>query len=434
MTTSPPRVAAGSPPPTRFEPSRVLVVDTDRPLPPLAVEGADGRWHGQALLLLRYAGLPVGMARIDIGTGLGPTEVADQIWAAAGEDLARRVALEGLPVPQRLTVKGLPAPPPSPDPPTASATVVIATRDRAASLARCLRSVLALDHPDFDVVVVDNAPTDDRARRVVETLRAHRVAIRYVREDQPGLARAHNAALAHVTGTVVAFTDDDVEVDPRWLRHLTDGFADPRVGCVTGMIFPAEVETPAQAWIEAHAGFGKGAERQVFDLDEHRPDDRLFPFTAGRLGSGANMAFRRETLEALGGFDETLGVGTPARGGDDLAAFYDVIRAGHRLVYEPAALVQHHHHTDSAAVRRLAYSYGVALSAYLTRAVVERPGALVEMAVRLPGGVRHGLRTTRPPAGPPVPGLAGAGWRQRLGMVVGPWSYARSRRDSGARS
>jgi cellulose synthase/poly-beta-1,6-N-acetylglucosamine synthase-like glycosyltransferase len=232
-----------------------------------------------------------------------------------------------------------------------------------------------------------------------------------------------------VTGEVVAFTDDDVEVDPGWLRRLTDGFADERVACVTGMIFPAEVETPAQAWIEAHAGFGKGFERQVFDLDEHRPDDRRFPFTAGRLGSGANMAFRTTVLRELGGFDETLGVGTPARGGDDLAAFYDVIRAGHRLVYEPAALVRHHHHVDTAAVRRLAYSYGVALSAYLTRAVVARPRALVEMAARLPGGVRHGLKTTQAPA-LSVPGLAGAGWRQRLGMVVGPWSYARSRRTA----
>ena len=162
---------------------------------------------------------------------------------------------------------------------------------------------------------------------MVDALADHPVTVRYVREGRPGLARAHNAALPHVTGEVVAFTDDDVEVDPHWLRRLTDGFADPRVGCVTGMIFPAEVETPAQAWIEAHAGFGKGFERQVFDLDEHRPDDRLFPFTAGRLGSGANMAFRTSVLLDLGGFDETLGVGTPARGGDDLAAFYDVIRA-----------------------------------------------------------------------------------------------------------
>ena len=384
----------------RFEASRVVVVDVDRPLPTLPMADPAGRWHGRARLLVRRGGRPVDVIDVDL-----PVDLADALAPYRTDD----------------------EPVPEPDGPTSSATVVIATRDRPTSLARCLDGVLALDHPGFDVVVVDNAPSDTRAREVVEQFDEHR-GVRYVWEGRPGLARAHNAALPHVTGEVVAFTDDDVEVDPQWLRRLTDGFADPRVACVTGMIFPAEVETPAQAWIEAHAGFGKGFDRQVFDLDEHRPDDRLFPFTAGRLGSGANMAFRTDVLRDLGGFDDTLGVGTPARGGDDLAAFYDVIRAGHRLVYEPAALVLHHHHVDSAAVRRLAYSYGIGLSAYLTRAVVEEPKVLLAMAARLPGGVRHGLRTTQPPADVDVAGLAGAGWRQRLGMVVGPWSYARSRR------
>lgn len=378
---------------------------------------------------MRWDDRPVAVTEVALGTGLGAPAVAEAVWAAAGDRLHDRHLAAGLPAPDHLPVTGLPRPPAGAPTATATATVVIATRDRAPSLARALRSVLALDHPAFDVVVVDNAPGDDRARHVVDRLTAAPVPVRYVREDRPGLARAHNAALPHVTGEVVAFTDDDVEVDPGWLRRLTEGFADPAVGCVTGMIFPAELETPAQAWIEAHAGFGKGLEQRVFDLGEHRPDDPLFPFTAGGLGSGANMAFRHRDLVDLGGFDETLGVGTPARGGDDLAAFYDVIRSGRRLVYEPAALVRHHHHTDSAAVRHLTYSYGVALTAYLTRAALARPRAAVEMAARLPGGIRHGLATTRRPAAVAVPGLGGAGWRQRLGMVVGPWSYARSRRE-----
>jgi GT2 family glycosyltransferase len=410
-----------------FEASRVVILDADRPPPSLPQADPSGRWHGRARLLVRWAGRPVAVADLELTADLEPAALAAALWDAVGLDLADRVEAVTGERPDHLPAAGLPSPA-EPDGPTARATVAIATRDRPTSLARCLGTVLAVDHPAFDVVVVDNAPSDDRARAVV----ARFPGVRYVREDRPGLARAHNAALPHVTGEVVAFTDDDVEVDPRWLRRLTDGFADPRVACVTGMIFPAEVETPAQAWIEAHAGFGKGFERQVFDLDEHRPDDALFPFTAGRLGSGANMAFRTEALRGLGGFDETLGVGTPARGGDDLAAFYDVIRAGHRLVYEPAALVLHHHHADTAAVRRLAFSYGIGLSAYLTRAVVEEPKALLAMARRLPGGVRHGLRTTQPPADVDVPGLAGAGWRQRLGMVVGPWSYARSRRAVGS--
>ena len=426
----------------RFEASRVIVVDLDQPLPSVGRADAAGRWHGRIRVLARWAGRPVAVVDLALDDDLTPTALADALWSTVGPALADRVATHTGTRPTGLGAGGLPVPGGRPDgsdpgdpdgPGDRRITVAVATRDRPTSLARCLEHVLALDHPAFDVVVVDNAPSDDRARAVVAGLADHPIPVRYVREDRPGLARAHNAALPHVTGEVVAFTDDDVEVDPQWLRHLDAPFTDPAVACVTGMIFPAEVETPAQAWIEAHAGFGKGFERQVFDLDEHRPDDHLFPFTAGRLGSGANMAFRTDALRALGGFDETLGVGTPARGGDDLAAFYDVIRAGHRLVYEPAALVLHHHHVDSAAVRRLAYSYGIGLGAYLTRAVVEQPSSLLAMAARLPGGVRHGLRTTRPPDEVEVPGLAGAGWRQRLGLVVGPWSYARSRRTVDSR-
>src|SRR5690606_35387433 len=132
-----------------------------------------------------------------------------------------------------------------------SATVVMATRDRPNELARCLTSPLELYHDRFDVVVVDNAPSDDRDRDLVAQSGAGRADVRYVREPRPGLARAHNAARPFVTGEVVAVTDDDVVVDRAWLRRLTEAFdAGPSVGAVTGMIFPAELETEAQAWTD----------------------------------------------------------------------------------------------------------------------------------------------------------------------------------------
>jgi len=365
-----------------FEATRVVVADRDGVLPTLGPLDRAGRRHRRALVLARSGRRPYGVVDLELGDGLEPHALAAALDAELGP---------------------VPAPWPLRSGRHRAATVVIATRDRPDSLARTLDSVLALEHPAYDVVVVDNAPADDRTRRLVEGSPA-----RYVREDRPGLARAHNAALPHVTGEIVAITDDDVVVDRHWLRHLDAAFdAADDVACVTGMIFPAELETPVQAWIEAHAGFGKGFERRVVDTNAHRPPDRLFPFTTGQLGSGANMAFTRVVLEELGGFDPALGVGTPARGGDDLAAFYDVLRCGHQLVYEPAALVLHHHHDRPEAVRRMAYGYGVALGAYLTRTVAEEPRALLEMVARLPGGVRHGVRTTRPPAAVAAPGLAG---------------------------
>ena len=220
--------------------------------------------------------------------------------------------------------------------------------------------------------------------------------VTYLREDVAGLARAHNRGLQHVAAPVVAFTDDDVVVDRDWVRSLAAQFSSDQVGCVTGLIWPAELETPGQAVIEAHGGFGKGFTTRTFNLNGSRPDDPLFPYTAGGLGSGANMAFRTDVLRRLGGFDPALGAGSSGRGGDDLAAFVDVILAGYTLVYEPAAIVHHHHRREPGDVRAQALDYGTGLSAYLTRVAVRRPSVLVDF-VRL--GPRAVVHLARSPAG-----------------------------------
>lgn len=408
---------------TAFEPARVALVDLADPLPPMPAEGIDGRWHRRVVTLVQIDGQPIGVADLAIGTGIGPTGVGDAIWAALGPEVRHHL---GRPELDRLPVAGF-GRTPRPRPPDLPATVVVATRDRPNELATCLRSLLDLDHDAFDVVVVDNAPSDLRAREVVARFGGGRVPVAYVHEPRPGLARAHNAARAHVTGTVVAITDDDVVVDPTWLRRLCDGFtAADGVGAVTGMIFPAELETPTQAWTDVHAAYNKGYERRIVGLAD--ASDPLLPWATGTVGSGANMAFTVDALEAIGWFDDALGAGTPARGGDDLAAFHDVLVTGHRIVYEPAAVIFHRHHRDPQVVRRLTYSYGIALSAHLTRSVLERPGSIVRLLPKVGAGVRHGARTSRGPDVDEVPGLTGTTWRQRAGMLVGPWSYVRSRR------
>ena len=193
-------------------------------------------------------------------------------------------------------------------------SVVVATRDRTTSLARCLDSVLASDYPAFEVVVVDNDPTSD----ATASLLASRYAgprVRYVREQrrvlggrpQPGPRSRHRS--------ILAFTDDDVVVDRHWLAAIVEGFElTDNVAAVTGLIQPGELRTRAQVLLERHGSFAKGFEPRIFDLDAHRPADRRFPLATGQCGSGANMAFRADCLRRLGGFDPALGTGTTARG------------------------------------------------------------------------------------------------------------------------
>ncbi|GAA2566511.1 MULTISPECIES: glycosyltransferase [Streptomyces] len=375
--------------------------------------------HGEVFLLVRRAGRPVGTLLARVPEGADPRAVLSE----AARSAVGAVGGSG----EALSCG---APPYS--------SVVVATRERAGQLARALDSLLAQDHPDFEIVVVDNAPVTDGTRELVERKYGERV--RYVCEPVPGLAIAHNKGLAAARGGVIAFTDDDVIADPRWLTELTAPFAaDPRLGCATGLILPARLRTPAQVLLESHGGFAKGFAPTTYDPGDPPRDEPLFPFTAGRFGSGANMAFRTDVLRGVGGFDPATGAGTPARGGDDLYGFVRVLAQGHRLHYTPYALVWHHHRETWADLETQAYGYGAGLTAYLTAVLVNRPALLPAFLARLPRGLSHAraLTAVRETDGGGTPGAHGTRthpWPRRLsrlqrrGMLYGPVGYLRARR------
>jgi GT2 family glycosyltransferase len=427
-------------------PVKIVELELSQRLEPVDLEFADGgRSYARAVCLVRLHDRPLGLvwlpleASVREGCTLGTKWIASQIWAALGARIRHHLAADGLPEPGCVPVGGLPMPSTSPcvaarhavraGAPLAS--IVVATRERPSALERCLDSLLELDYSEYEIIVVDNAPATSATREVLANDRFCRV--RYVRESRPGLGAAHNRGLAEASGTFVAFTDDDVIVDRLWLLELARGFRlAERVACVTGLIVPARLDTPAQLAAERLWGFNKGFSEQVFDRDTAR-GDALYPYTAGTFGSGANMAFDTTILRRLGGFDPATGAGTIACGGDDLSAFFTVVSAGYRLAYNPAALVRHEHHAEYSALERQAYGYGVGLTAFLTKAIIDRPERLLQIA-RLS---RHGVvRVLDPRAGAirrsslpheprPPTGLVRA---ERRGMLYGPAAYLRSRR------
>ncbi|WP_373430240.1 glycosyltransferase family 2 protein [Streptomyces sp. V1I1] len=393
---------------------------------------------GDVYALVRLRGRPVATVVCRVPPGKAPADaVAEAARAAlAGHELpVSRCAPDNHPPGSN---RQRPRPTATTEPRTLRASVVVATRERADQLARALDSLLEQDHPDFEIVVVDNAPATSATQDLVEHKYGERV--RYVRESVPGLAIAHNRGIAVAEGTVIAFTDDDVVADPHWLTALIAPFsADPGLGCATGLILPARLRTPAQILLESHGGFAKGFEARLYDPARPPADEPLFPFTAGSFGSGANMAFRATALRDIGGFDPATGTGTPARGGDDLYAFVSVLAAGHRLRYTPDALVWHHHRETWQDLRNQAYGYGAGLTAYLTALLVRRPALLPALLRKLPRGLAHARAITshREAAGAAVPGAHGAQdypWPRQLsrlerrGMLAGPVGYAKARR------
>ena len=137
-------------------------------------------------------------------------------------------------------------------------TVAVCTRDRPDGLALLLESLDAQEYPRLRLVVVDNAPSDDRARRLVSGLARDR-DIEYVAEPRPGLSWARNRAIEASDGEVIAWADDDEVCDRWWAAELARAFVEvPGADAVTGIVIPGELETPSQAWFEQYSGVGRG--------------------------------------------------------------------------------------------------------------------------------------------------------------------------------
>jgi hypothetical protein len=145
------------------------------------------------------------------------------------------------------------------------------------------------------------------------------------------------------------------------------------------------------------------------------------------MGSGANMAFDADLLARLHGFDPALGAGTLGRGGDDLLALFRAAAAGRLIVYQPDALVWHHHQRDPGALEAQALGYGIGLGAYLTSALVHEPRMLPQLLRLLPGGVRYALRNSSKDHDDPEAWPRHLSALERRGLIRGPAAYAHSR-------
>jgi glycosyltransferase involved in cell wall biosynthesis len=332
-------------------PYPIIELEVTQPLPTLQITEND---TGIALVL-RRKDKPIGfvMQALPAKTVLTPDDVAQLLSQEIGTKLLQESIREEL-VPQANREQ------------FPYLTVAICTKDRPDNLARCLKSLLKLqapeDSPQFEVLVVDNAPSDERTKELVATL----PTVRYTREPKAGLDFARNRALQEATGEILAYLDDDVTVDRKWLDGLREAWAEnPDAGGFTGLVLPYELVTEAQILFEQRGGFRRGFEK--IRHGQILPGNPLYPCGAGIFGAGCNMAFRREVLLKLGGFDEALDTGAPLPGGGDLDIFYRVIRAGYPLVYEPQYLVFHQHRREMEKLRRQYWSWGLGFMAFVVK-------------------------------------------------------------------
>jgi GT2 family glycosyltransferase len=408
-------------------------LELSQPLSPLRPPAATAQ---PARLLVRLHGHPLGIMDLSLPeSGLEPSALAAMVWARLSGPIISHLSSDG-----RADLVGIPPQGFGSTPAACSwraslpagaapAAALIVNTCGGERLYRTLVAATAQDYPNFELVVVDNRPASPAVRNLLSERFAGQPGLRYVAEERPGLGRARNAGLHSTSADVVAFTDDDVLLDGSWLSWLVAGFgmADS-VACVTGLILPLELETPAQLLFEEFVGWSKRLEPKVWDSDGNRFDHPLYPYTVGIFGSGASAAFRREVLLELGGFDNQLGIGTPACGGEDLDIYTRLVLNGHRLAYQPAAMLWHAHPRDMQRLERQTRLYGAGLGAMLTKHLVHSGRTRRELLRRLPAGLAYAL-------GPRSPKNARKpqGYPRRLtlfelaGMAYGPIGYIRSR-------
>lgn len=422
-----------------FSPKRMLEIEIGQALPTISAYDEDtGQHYRRALCLVRLHTQPLGQLELQLDEhGIAANEYASHIWHTFGTQMNEHLQQDGLPPVEGLDAAGLPsASTPhcleerdrfSADAPFVS--IVVSTRDRLERIQPCLHSLVSLQYPRYEVIVVDNAPSTTALADYIQRTYHDVPWVYYTCEDRPGASRARNRGIRAARGEIIAFTDDDVVVDPYWLIELVRGFglAD-NVACVTGLILPMELEAPAQSWFEEYGGFSKGFAPLIFDMAEHHPQTPLHPYTAGRFGSGVSMAFTAKFLRSVQGFDPALGPGVPAQAGEDLTLFLQVMTRGHKLVYTPASLLYHLHRRDYPGLSKQMYNYGIGLTAYLLRNVLADPRLLFDFATKVPYGLYFTLSGRSPKNSKKSPDYPQDLTTLELkGMLYGLFAYFRSR-------
>ena len=230
-------------------------------------------------------------------------------------------------------------------------SIVICTRNRAGQLQGTLDSLLAMKTArTWEAILVDNASTDG-TRDVIHRHSARDPRIRYFREERIGLGAARDRGWREAQAPVIALTDDDCYVAEDFVDAVLAAFdGHPDVGVLGGRILL----------------FDSADARVTIDERDYPVEMAPQSFVSAGAIKGANLSFRREALQRIGGFDPQLGAGTPFPC-EDIDAVAAVLWAGYKGRYDPRPLVLHHHRRRDADVPGLRAGYDRGRGAYYAK-------------------------------------------------------------------
>lgn len=211
-------------------------------------------------------------------------------------------------------------------------SVVICSFNGAHTIRDCFEGLLKLDYPNFEVIVVNDGSTDSTPAIVQE------YGFRLINTKNQGLSTARNVGLEAATGEIVAYLDDDSYPDPDWLKYLASTFLTTDCAGVGGPNIPP----PGNGKIANCVANAPGGPLHVLFSDrkaEHIP--------------GCNMAFRKDCLKAIGGFDPQF-----RAAGDDVDLCWRIQQRDWWIAFNPAAMVWHYRRNSLQAYWRQQKGYG----------------------------------------------------------------------------
>jgi O-antigen biosynthesis protein len=224
-------------------------------------------------------------------------------------------------------------------------SVVVCTYNNEATLRDCFDGLRALEYPDYEVIVVNDGSTD----RTDEI--AGEYSFRLFSTENRGLANARNTGLRAATGEIVAYIDADARPDPHWLAHLATAFQKGSHVGIGGPNIPPSGCTDIEECVASAPG-GPIHVLLSDDTAEHIP--------------GCNMAFRKWSLDAIGGFDPQFRIA-----GDDVDICWRLQEQGWTVGFSPGAVVWHHRRGRVSGYLKQQFEYGKA-EALLERKWPER--------------------------------------------------------------
>jgi GT2 family glycosyltransferase len=213
-------------------------------------------------------------------------------------------------------------------------SVVVCTRNGARTLHDCLTGLDRLDYPDYEVIIVDDGSTDASAAIASE------YDVRLISTENRGLSVARNTGMEAATGEIVVYTDDDARPDPDWLRYLAWSFLTTDHASIGGPNIAPGGDGPIATCV-ANAPGGPVHVLLTDEIAEHIP--------------GCNMAFRRDRLIEIGGFDPRF-----RTAGDDVDLCWRMQYRGWTIGFNPAAMVWHHRRNSVRTYWKQQTGYGKA--------------------------------------------------------------------------